>query len=85
MEAKVYVIDRIEGDYAVCIPDDGSDKLDIPAVIIPDIREGMTVEVTFRDDSYSVKVVEGAGRKEKNHKRLRNLFNKPEKGNSNED
>lgn len=85
MDQKIYVIDRIEGEYAVCIPDDGSDKLDLPAAVIPDAREGLTLEITFRDDSYSVKVVEGAGRKEKNHNRLRNLFNKSEKGNNNED
>ena len=65
MDTKIYVIDRIEGEYAVCIPDDGSDKLDIPAVIIPDAKEGMTIEVVFRDDSYAVKVVEGLDRKEK--------------------
>ena len=79
MEEKIYVIDRIEGEYAVCIPDDGGDKLDIPAVIIPEAREGLTVMVSLRDDSYRVRVVEGAGRKEKNHKRLRNLFNKSER------
>lgn len=76
METKIYVIDRIEGEYAVCFTDDISNKLEIPAVMIPDAKEGLTLEVTFRDDSFSVKVIEGNGRKEENQKRLRNLFNK---------
>ena len=76
METKIYVIDRFEGEYAVCIPDDGSNKLDIPAVMIPDAKEGLTLEITFRDDSFSINVVEGSGRKEKNQQRLRNLFSK---------
>ncbi len=76
MEAKIYVIDRIEGEYAVCLPEDESNKLEIPAVMIPDAKEGLTLEITFRDDSFSIKVIEGNGRKEENQKRLRNLFNK---------
>jgi len=84
METKKYVIDRIEGEYAVCVPDEGGKNLDIPAVMIHDAKEGLSLEITFRDDSFSINVVESLGRKEKNQNRLRNLFNKSESG-SNED
>ncbi len=84
METKKYVIDRIEGEYAVCVPEDEGKNLDIPTVMIEDAKEGLCLEITFRDDSFSVTVVESFGRKEKNQNRLRNLFNKSESG-SNED
>ena len=84
METKRYTIDRIEGEYAVCVSDDCEKNLDIPAVMIPEAREGLCLEISFRDDSFSITVVESSGRKEKNQNRLRNLFNKSESG-SNED
>ncbi len=84
METKKYVIDRIEGEYAVCVPDDCEKNLEIPAVMIPNAKEGLCLEIAFRDDSFSITVTEGSGRKEKNQNRLRNLFNKSESG-SNED
>ncbi len=84
METKKYVIDRIEGEYAVCIPDDDGKKLDIPSVMIPDAREGLHLEITFRDDSFSIKVTGDNARKDINQNRLRKLFNKSECG-SNED
>ncbi len=87
METRVFVIDRIEGEYAVCVPDDGGRNMEIPVAMIEhteEIREGITLEIAFRDDSFSVKVIPGKGRKEKNLNRLRNLFNKSESG-KNED
>ena len=84
MEVKRYVIDRIEGEYAVCIPDDGSDKIDIPSVAIEGAREGLILDITFRDDSYKITVTEDDSRKKNNHNRLKNLFNKSESG-KNED
>ena len=84
METKRYVIDRIEGEYAVCGSDEGGKNLDIPAVMIPDAKEGLRLEITFRDDSFSINVVESLGRKEKNQNILRNLFNKSESGSNEE-
>ena len=84
METKRYVIDRIEGEYAVCIPDDGSGNIDIPSVAIEGAREGLILDITFRDDSYKIAVAEDDGRKEANHNRLKKLFNKSESG-KNED
>ncbi len=84
MEAKTYVVDRIEGEYAVCIPDDGGKKLDIPAPMIPDVHEGLHLEITFRDDSFKIEVLGDSVRKDINQNRLRKLFNKSECG-SNED
>ncbi len=76
MKTEIYVIDRIEGEYAVCIPENGAKNLEIPTAMIPDAAEGMTLEVTFRDDSFCVKAIKGSDRKKKNHQRLKKLFNK---------
>ncbi|MBQ7835849.1 MAG: DUF3006 domain-containing protein [Clostridia bacterium] len=84
METKRYVIDRIEGEYAVCTPDDGSNNIDIPCVLIDGVREGLMLDIAFRDDSYRIDVIEDDSRKEANHNRLKKLFNKSESG-KNED
>ena len=84
MEAKIYVVDRIEGEYAVCIPEDGGKKLDIPAPMIPNAKEGLRLEIAFRDDSFKIAILEDSSRRDINQNRLRKLFNKSECG-SNED
>ena len=84
MDKKTFVIDRIEGEYAVCIPDDGTNKLDIPSAMIPSVREGLRIEIAYRDDSYKITVLPDDGKKEENHNRLKKLFNKSESG-KNED
>lgn len=43
---KIYVIDRIEGELAVCVPDSGEDTLELPVKIIPGAAEGAAIAVT---------------------------------------
>ncbi|MBQ8474144.1 MAG: DUF3006 domain-containing protein [Clostridia bacterium] len=81
MEEIIYIIDRIEGDYAVCISEDENDTMDIPTVLVPECAEGSCISVTLKDDDgvleiVEIKKIERDSIKEENQSRLNKLFNK---------
>ena len=47
---KEAIVDRIEGKKAVLITDD-EETVILPASWLPDIREGMAVDMDFRENS----------------------------------
>ncbi|MBP3605540.1 MAG: DUF3006 family protein [Clostridia bacterium] len=73
--------DRIEGDFYVMIPDDGSDALLLPRADY-DLKEGDIADVTLEDGkvtSLTVRADETETRLEKNRSRLASLFAKSKK------
>ncbi len=73
--------DRIEGDFYVMIPDDGSDALLLPRADY-DLKEGDIADVTLEDGkvtSLTVQADETETRLEKNRSRLASLFAKSKK------
>ncbi len=73
--------DRIEGNFYVMIPDDGSDALLLPRADY-DLKEGDIADVTLEDGkvtSLTVQADETETRLEKNRSRLASLFAKSKK------
>lgn len=73
--------DRIEGDFYVMIPDDGSDALLLPRADY-DLKEGDIADVTLEDGKVTMLTVradETETRLEKNRSRLASLFAKSKK------
>ena len=73
--------DRIEGDFYVMIPDDGSDALLLPRADY-DLKEGDIADVALEDGkvtSLAVRADETETRLEKNRSRLASLFAKSKK------
>ena len=73
--------DRIEGDFYVMIPDDGSDALLLRRADY-DLKEGDIADVTLEDGkvtTLTVRADETETRLEKNRSRLASLFAKSKK------
>ena len=78
---KRYAVDRIEGSYAILVPDGEKGKLELSLSDF-DLKANMIVDVTFDDGRpVSVAHVEGEAerRLEKNKSRLHALFSKSRK------
>lgn len=78
---KRYAVDRIEGSYAILVPDGEKGKLELPLSDF-DLKVNTIVDVTFENDRpVSVARAEGEEerRLEKNKSRLHALFAKSKK------
>ena len=78
---KRYVVDRIEGDYAVLVPDEGKGSLSLPLSEF-NLKVNMTVDLSF-DGERVVRAEEVKGESEarlsENKSRLHALFAKNKK------
>lgn len=81
MEEIIYTVDRIEGEFAVCISDDENDTMDIPTILIPECREGLSILVKLNEadgitEIVDINILQRESKAEESHNRLKNLFNK---------
>ena len=72
-------IDRIEGDYLVCISDENSEEILLKKSDFPLLREKDVIEIVFENGapvSAKKNQAESKKRLENNSQRLRSLFNR---------
>ena len=72
-------VDRIEGNYLICINDENSEEILLSKSDFPFLREMDVIEILFENDSpVSAKKKHGESeeRLKNNTQRLRNLFKK---------
>ena len=78
---KRFVVDRIEGDFAVLVSDTDKSRLDIPVSLYP-LKVNDVADVTIEDGKpVAVTVVEGEAKRrlEENKSKLHSLFSKGRK------